>query len=692
MKKKTIKALYILIGILLIVFVIMIVNVGINYYRGNYNRSNFKHVKSNDTAMEVTIDDEINLGEYCQPGYAQMQGTCVMCYRYDPVTHKSYNYCNDSGGSSCNCGGEKCCQIKESTCSKQGAGCSVKYTTCGCSCECPTQTYTPVYEPDPDPACYQLSNGTYSWLTYAPAGSTLVSGVNNMDSCNALNPHCYINSYNQYVWDTLKSGYTLVSDVTDDTTCKNKNPACFKKSDGTYVWGTYSLNNNYTLISSATNETACNELNTACYRKEIESQVIDGKTYKKYDYKWTTKDKVPGYTKVDNIKNETDCILEDTSIPNQCLTSSIYSPKSNNASTCSGNTTLSLDDEKVCSSSITNQFYTINCRETINANFKPGNLSVKAGQGFKYNINVTSSNTCAGVFNDTEWNDAYNKAKKLYNRADKANDEYEKAWYNKIISDLEDLVINYNNANSNYSNGLVSAGLENLTGQLELKYKANKIDTTLTYSFIKGNTSVFVTDNIPTNKETKTLANNMSVSKFNVTINNSVELIPPKVYLDKNGNEVTQGTPGAIDGGNLFLTDLKTDKSSVPYNMVITLNNLGVNRNGTITNYQCGLIITKESNDITYRIIDVGNPFGIDAVTPGNNWSNTNFNFRETIDKNTWSGEYLYKFDLTSQDIKNIKEDNSKWSGLSAYRGVCNENETILSREFKETVCDELNK
>ena len=171
-----------------------------------------------------------------------------------------------------------------------------------------------------------------------------------------------------------------------------------------------------------------------------------------------------------------------------------------------------------------------------------------------------------------------------------------------------------------------------------------------------------------------------------------MSLTPPRIYLDKNGNEVVQGTTGAIDGGNQFLTDLLADKSETPYSMSITLSNLGANGNGTITNNQCGLTITEGSNDITYRIIDVGNPFGIESVTPGSNWSNTNFNFRETIDKNTWSGEYLYKFDLTSQDIKNIKEDNSKWSGLSAYRGVCNENETILSREFKEKVCDELNK
>lgn len=547
--------------------------------------------------------------------------------------------------------------------------------------------------------CYRSSDGTVRWTSgYSSSNIWIIDG-------NYIKPKA--NDPNIYQYEKT-NGYTVYNYMKHPTQyeCKMLAPACYKDTSGTYVWdsifstkrlevvqyGSWNIiyydvdvmdssKSSYQLLPEITSQAEC--INPyACYRKKISNE--------EYEYKWISQNNASGYQKVDGITNETDCILENPSIPNACISSSIISPKTSNASVCSENTTLSLDDEKVCSSSITSQFYTINCRETITSSFKPGNLSVKAGQGFKYNIDLLSSSVCEGSFNATEWNAAYNNAVKAKERAQKTNDASEIAWYQAVINQLNDIVSTYNSIKSNYLTGNINSSLNNVVGKLNLNYKySNGKSKSREYEFFKS-TPINRT-NGAAESNSQQLASNVYISDFSVTINSTMNLTPPVVYLDKNGNEVA-ASGNAINGGNQFLTDLLADKSETPYSMSITLSNLGVNGNGTITNNQCGLTITDGSNDITYRIIDVGNPFGIDSVNPGSNWSNTNFNFRETIDKNTWSGEYLYKFDLTSQDIKNIKEDNSKWSGLSAYRGVCNENETILSREFKEKVCDELNK
>ena len=80
-------------------------------------------------------------------------------------------------------------------------------------------------------------------------------------------------------------------------------------------------------------------------------------------------------------------------------------------------------------------------------------------------------------------------------------------------------------------------------------------------------------------------------------------------------------------------------------------------------------------NDVDYRIIDIINPFGITSHTPGINWSNSNYDFKNTINKQTWSSNSLYHITLSNSEIKKIKNDNAQALrlGKSPYTGICEE-------------------
>lgn len=407
----------------------------------------------------------------------------------------------------------------------------------------------------------------------------------------------------------------------------------------------------------------------ACYRKLVE-QTTD---YNRYEYTWATS-KPSGYEETD--LSEADC----NSIKNVgCQKNALAPNVSKDATSCSGTVSLPLNEKNMCSDSMTNNYYSINCTETVTSNFIPNKLKIKIGQGFKFNINLKSTKVCNGDFNKTAWDSDYNK---IQNKINKTTGKEQK-WYLKLRTELNNIVSEYKRLTNFYKTWNINDDTSNPEAVLKISYLSNKKNKSLEYRFQNTNKTGRVLES--KNLGAINLVNGEKLEKYSVKIESGVELIPSKVYFDYQGN-VTTNNKDTIDGGNYFLSDLKSDTGK--YDISISISKLGTNEKGTINNNQCKLEL--EEDNRLYRIIDVSNPFDISTVTAGDNWSNVNYNFKDVINEKTWSESSLYVFNLSPTQIKQIKESNASFNvdkNFTGYLGLCERN-VLKNDPTKEIICD----
>ena len=514
----------------------------------------------------------------------------------------------------------------------------VAYYSWGCGCvecsDCDTS------EPEPEEYyCYDSSSTFYS-LTCSK--TSIKKGENASCTCNTTTTHtCYSN--------TSSSNNIKV----DSNSCGQKKITCGDKT--TYV------------------DVKC----PACYRKNGSA----------HSYTWAYDSPGSNYTKITSITSEAECKLTDPTIPSHCIQSNTPGEKGKDATSCASSAVLPLDEEKVCSDSITSQFYTINCRETVSADFIPGNLSLKAGQGFVFDVKLSSTYTCEGLFNNTEWNNTYSKLKQGLARANKlpngSDKNAEVQWYSNKITQLESFYTTYRSNRENYMRGGGATGISDAEAKLVLTYKYKNKNNTLRYTFITKNETSTVDNSQTKYTNNMTLSNGQEVKAFKSKVTKVRNLIPPKVAFNKDGSINTSGSGSSIDGGNHFMTELNTDPGN--YSISIEINNLGVNHNGTIKNNNCNLNV--HDRDYQYRIIDVNNPFNIQGVAPGENWISNDYDFESTVNSSTWSDNYLYKFDLSKDDIKEIKNSNNNY--FNAYLGLCDMPSSTMDAITKK-ICENL--
>ena len=556
----------------------------------------------------------------------------------------------------------------------------VAYETWGCHCvscsTCGSGGYGGGTYYDDTPTC---TGGT---STYAITCSALevLSGSNSSCSCDiTYTDSCGSNTTKtEKKIDTTKCGMVEVSCGDKKTYVKVNCPACYRKSTG--------------------NGTA--------------------------DYKWAN-DQPAGYTKVSGITKQEDC--EINTVPT-CNASLVSQPKTGNTTSCSGSATININQGTECNSVATSGYYNISCSETVKANFLPGNLNVRVGQGFRFNIDVVSTNTCEGTFDVTAWNNAYKTTNDLIKRAQKANDLAEENWYKNIQNEVLEEVNNYVRLTQSYKTWNPATDINEPNANLQINYKASKQSKILNLPFTTGSktgsvvsyitkstnilsTSSNTGSNTPSKPDSprynpkdpgatiwysattsnqnnaSTSSNILKVENFKSVKTSTVRLNPPEVYIDKTTGNIVNTNTNAVSGGNYFLTDLKSDIGK--YDINITVSSLGASKNSTITNDQCDLGLF--DNDIIYRIVDVKNPFNVASITPGANWSNSKYDFENTIKENTWSLESLYKFILSPDDIANIKSSNSMYNGSDAYLGVCNTSASTQDSITKK-ICEIINK
>ena len=453
----------------------------------------------------------------------------------------------------------------------------------------------------------------------------------------------YLNNYNTAVMNLMRNGYTW----------KDPGFANYGTKSSSYA---IQIGNTFNVIGS---------------------KIVDGIRW--YKIKVNGSPRWIPSSWVKPINNTTIIVPKDNPEVTMCNTNLIDEPKNEKCSNCAGVKEINFSEGKKCVvPTLKTEFYNILCEEKVAADFKPGDLSIKKGQGFYYEVLVSSTKKCTGKFDGSKWKEAYSNAVLIRDSYKKGTAGYNEA--NNLVKELTNMVKVYNNWT-----------LEDDTnpyGTLTINYKKNNVSASKFYEF----TNVLVNEGKGSfiKKEQVKLKVNGLTDPVNFVYSNEknkrvVKLIPPTAYIDRvTGEETNDKT--ALNGGNKFYTDIRSDLGI--QNLVVKISNLGKNKKSSITNDKCNLTIYDEA--LIYRPIDVTNPFINPTRERGKNWLNETFNFTGVIQSDIWELDYRYKFVLPHSDIEAIKVSNANNKIADSYLGTCHKSYNMQD-EITKKLCKVMN-
>ena len=435
--------------------------------------------------------------------------------------------------------------------------------------------------------------------------------------------------------------------------------------------------------------------------------------------KWVPGPAKSGYGYIYNdITDINQCKLYDDAVT---CTSGVNnsSPKTVVANKCEDNVSFDVtNSSKVCSSG-NSSFYKIVCTTKVTTGFDMDDNIVKAnytmysGLGFKFNIDVVEKTECVAEFNLNEWENSYNKIMTKLKAVEHSSVGSAYAAYQR----------NDANAFSNYANNLTrnsNAPISTVSRLIELYKKAKAIEglvddynsyrikdnsnssTTLELTYLdKGkNQKVNATyqfesemaDCNPTKRVSKThsgikkSANWLTPPQnYTETYTRSINLYPSSVLISKATGEILNKNTtekNVLDGGNKVYISNSAAAQTIP--LRITVNGLARN-NSKIQNNKCSLKISERN--LIYRPIDVANPFIDSSWKKGENWVNTMYDFTKTIHANTWSEKSIYKINLPSEMISEIKTSNARNNSSDPYLGLCSRQKYELQDSVTRNLC-----
>lgn len=345
-----------------------------------------------------------------------------------------------------------------------------------------------------------------------------------------------------------------------------------------------------------------------------------------------------------------------------CEESQTTPSTSNKTLTCNGTTSFKASDSKTCSvTTSASDFYKITCNEELTTTLKPELMSsIKAGLGFGYEIDIKTTRTCKGVFDNEKFLSAYNKVQANLKKLKQNSADYQTNLKKK--QDLEKILNNYNNWRSNYEFDNIKATIkdEQLQATVNFTLKKDSLVTNI------GNKA---------RGEKKSLNINGLIDPYNFTYTETYQktLTISDAYYSLNNNVIYNGCSNCVSLGNKYYISNNSKYDNTDYKYTVSINGLGYYKNWSIKTNDCSLKVV--SDESIYRPTDVNDPFlnnaNPDRVT-GKNWLNDTFDFTGIIKSDTWSQKSLYEFNVSTTNIKNIRKNNHEL-GANAYIGIdCN--------------------
>ena len=394
--------------------------------------------------------------------------------------------------------------------------------------------------------------------------------------------------------------------------------------------------------------------------------------------------------KYSDIKDSNECVLMPN--PQTCTATRLKpEPITKETEVCEEETVLDLVDKgQECGG---NQFYQIKCTQRIITSFdmdddelfQNNKKKLLIGQGFEYGIKISTIKTCEGNFNAEVWKDSYNKIiakiNTIPNNETDAHVLSRKRELQNIASDIIDIVNAYN------SYDFISSDYDE-KNNLSISYFENNVKKTDYFNF----DSVLLNEGngeYVSKQEVKLGIKGVN-NPYNFVWNNNsdrriVKLIPKKTYIDKyTGNITDANNENAIDGGNRIYTNTQVDPGI--QQIIITVDNLG-GKDSSIVNNKCSVEVVNPN--LSYRPIDVSNPFINDRWERGNNWVNELYDFTRTIHASTWSEPTISTMNISADEIVEIKNETKVYikNGVSPYLGVCG----IVNNTSDDKVCKLVN-
>jgi hypothetical protein len=422
-------------------------------------------------------------------------------------------------------------------------------------------------------------------------------------------------------------------------------------------------------------------------------------------------------------------------IVGMCTTSSTKpATQEKQTSECEDKVRMDISDGVKCSnttSSDTNGFYKIDCKKTVYTSFDYGNdkdtntvRTLARGEGIAFGINVETSIKCRYEFYEKNWKNVYNSALNRIRNVDTKLVDYindyvktgnSKNWDNyinntilkikgvktvkllyewaNIVLELRDIVNYYNS----YEPETEKYG-EN--GTITLTTKENGKKVTKNYNLISETVSK------GTIKKTERVEKKLGVAGITNPYNyvassesnpSKVTLIPERVCVNISTGDVTSMPSSgscpknSIDGGNKMYINYDTDISidNQTYPMSIKVSGLASN-DSKVNNDKCTFRVV--NIPLTYRPIDVSNPFINDSWEKGVNWVNKLYDFTRVIHADTWRESAYNTIKLSPSDIVDIQVSNSKNKALSPYLGLCDKIDTASQDVITKKLCAAINK
>ena len=339
------------------------------------------------------------------------------------------------------------------------------------------------------------------------------------------------------------------------------------------------------------------------------------------DARWDYWDEVPSsYTEISGITRSSDCVTLDP-LPTICKPQSIpATSKSQSTGDCEDSVAIEINDGIDCGG---DSFYSINCTTSSDVSFDSSERNILAGLGVKYGVNISTIRSCKATFNGETWKNTYDSVEKNKKRAcsdlSSAGYSCDNIEYaaSRARGDARDIVsVIYDRLNIQ----------EDLKDMVEsyIKYDPNmQFNQSVSATISKANVGASFEPTI-LGEGTGTYLRRKTVrlgvagvqNPYNYTWSNEycpyvVRFIPPTTMID------------GLDGGHKLYLDYYIKPGT--YNTSISVSG----NNFSVSNDKCDINVA--DHKIVYRPIDTSNPFIDNSWTPGKNWYNSSFDFRNII-------------------------------------------------------------
>ena len=370
---------------------------------------------------------------------------------------------------------------------------------------------------------------------------------------------------------------------------------------------------------------------------------------------------------------------------NSSLSAEVYWKNTNELTSCSdlmtkSNSTISKTN-----------YFSIQCMEgyddvdgvkavvTVNnLTLGTNSFSIGYGMGFPSTISINNNIRCVYNFNYDKFVDDYNYYNDLLN---KSTNDKDKASYTKKIMDMNTELNNYTSNSDGSSLSIYKDKFVSQSATMNIKYYSSKSIDEIVYQDKSLDTNIYCQMNKTYKLDN---LNNIDLNEsydFTCTFNGVKTLeLPYKCINIKTAlaENCDSSSKLQLNGGNNYYVDTSKKGGYISINIPsVGYFNTDIYLDGTKKNkddkYLCSFNMLDKEN-IIYRQIDVSDPFvkSLDnSRSVGNNYLNNNYNFINIIDSNIWNRNYMFKYQLSKQNVSNIiKSTSDSNSKVDSYLGT----------------------